>query len=197
MTAPVSTARVVQVSPVSPRPVTKPQAADATRETANPSKYTRSGRPRRATTVRIDPPRPLHPSGSAQTIGDDEAACRWSLTSRFLRWSWCRFEPVVSGRQQFGAPCPGQRPSSRVNQEFPDPGRAAAGGQLQRSDRGTPASACSTWLPQPAQVALPHVRHVIRRHIVWFLRSRVRPVALLELSASRTLMYVHPYIQEG
>jgi hypothetical protein len=33
---------------------------------------------------------------------------------------------------------------------------------VQRWDFGTPASACSMWLPQPAQVGLLQVRHVVR-----------------------------------
>ena len=36
----------------------------------------------------------------------------------------------------------------------------------QRLFCGTPASACSTWLPQPVQVALPHVGQVAGEHIV-------------------------------
>lgn len=37
--------------------------------------------------------------------------------------------------------------------------------QEQRSFWGTPARACSMWLPQPVQVALPQVRHVVFEHM--------------------------------
>ena len=37
---------------------------------------------------------------------------------------------------------------------------------LQRSSRGTPASALSICLPHPAHVALPHAEHVSFQHIV-------------------------------
>ncbi|BBC91718.1 hypothetical protein ACH46I_08555 [Streptomyces griseofuscus] len=43
--------------------------------------------------------------------------------------------------------------------------RLGAGGHPQRWARGTPASTCSTWFPQPAYVALPQVGQVMRRHM--------------------------------
>lgn len=39
------------------------------------------------------------------------------------------------------------------------------GGHVQRWSGGTPASACSTWFPQPAHVSFPHRVHFTRRHM--------------------------------
>ena len=39
------------------------------------------------------------------------------------------------------------------------------GGQVQRCSGGTPASACSTCLPHPPHVALPHREHFTRWHM--------------------------------
>ena len=47
----------------------------------------------------------------------------------------------------------------------------------QRLFCGTPASACSMWLPQPVQVALPQVGQVAGEHIgMTFLVGSVRTV---------------------
>ena len=48
-----------------------------------------------------------------------------------------------------------------------------AGEQLQRCAFGTPARACSMWLPQPAQVGLLQVRQVVRWHMWDLLRLNV------------------------
>ncbi|GAA3058390.1 hypothetical protein GCM10020229_82560 [Kitasatospora albolonga] len=53
----------------------------------------------------------------------------------------------------------GQRPSRRANRPL-----RVDGSQSQRALFGMPARTCSTCRPQPAWVALPQVRQVVRRH---------------------------------
>ncbi|MFC5125658.1 hypothetical protein ACFPRL_20525 [Pseudoclavibacter helvolus] len=61
-----------------------------------------------------------------------------------------------------------ERPRSRAKKPPPRSGFSCP---AHRSDRGTPRSTSSTCAPHPAQLALPQVRHVVRRHILTLLCS--------------------------